>query len=460
MKRISQRMVLLLILIGALLLGVLGFMGNYFLNAGKWVVFPGSPHVYDGVNLSSGRVTDRTGVLLLDSTDGRTYSEDAALRQATMHLLGDRFGYISAPVLNEYADELVGFSKVNGLYSLTDTANTAVLTISAQVQKTAQAALAGRRGTIGVYNYKTGEILCAVTAPTYDPDDMPDVEGDVTGAYEGVYLNRFFQTTYVPGSIFKVLTSIAAIENIPDLSQRTFTCNGTWDVGGDTIVCNGVHGTETFQQALAHSCNVAFGQLAVELGPALLTEYAEKLGIETALEFDGITTAPGSFDLEGAADSQVAWAGIGQYTDLINPCQYMVLMGAIAGGGHAAVPYLMARVEGGLTDRYTAKTTDTGPLMDAATAGQLADLMRYNVVNVYGAGQFPDLKVCAKSGTAELGEGTTPNATFAGFIQDEDYPLAFIVIVENGGSGSATCAPIAGQVLTACVAAMQAEGAD
>lgn len=457
MKRISQRMMLLIVLIAALLLGVLAFTVNYFINAGKWVTFSGSPHVYNGINLSSGRVTDRSGTLLLDSTGGRTYSEDAALRQATMHLLGDRFGYISAPVLNEYADELVGFSKVNGLYSLTDASNTAVLTISAEVQKTAQAALAGRRGTIGVYNYRTGEILCAVTAPTYDPDNMPDVENDATGAYEGVYMNRFFQTTYVPGSIFKVLTSIAAIENIPDLSQRTFTCTGTWEVGGDTIICNGVHGTETFQEALAHSCNVAFGQLAVELGPELMMEYAEKLGIESSLAFDGIATAAGSFDLTDAADSQVAWAGIGQYTDLINPCQYMVLMGAVAGGGQAALPHLMARVEGGLTDRYTAKTEYTEPLMDAATASQLADMMRYNVVNVYGAGQFPDLKVCAKSGTAELGEGTTPNATFAGFIQDEAYPLAFIVIVENGGSGSATCAPIAGQVLNACVAAMQAE---
>lgn len=451
-------MVLLIVLIAALLLGVLAFGVNYFLNADQWVVFSGSPHVYNGINLSSGRVTDRNGVLLLDSTGGRTYAEDAALRQATMHLLGDQYGYISAPVLNAYSSEMVGFSKVNGLYSLTDASNTAVLTISAEVQKTAQAALAGRRGTIGVYNYKTGEILCAVTSPTYDPNNMPDVENDATGAYEGVYMNRFFQTTYVPGSIFKIVTSIAAIENIPDVFQRTFTCTGAWEIGGDTIVCNGVHGTETFQEALAHSCNVAFGQLAVELGPELLTEYVEKLGVETALSFDGITTAAGSFDLDGAADSQVAWSGIGQYTDLINPCQYMVLMGAVAGGGRAAEPYLMARVEGGLTDRYTAKTVYTEALMDQSTANQLADLMRYNVVNVYGAGQFPDLKVCAKSGTAELGEGTTPNATFAGFIQDENYPLAFIVIVENGGSGSATCAPIAGQVLNACVAAMQAEG--
>lgn len=450
-------MVFLLVLVAVLLLGILFFAVRYFLQADDWVVFAGSPHVYEGNNLSSGRVTDRTGELLLDSAGGRTYSEDADLRKSTMHILGDRYGYISAPVLNEFADELVGFSKVNGLYSLTDTSNTAVLTISAQVQKTAQAALAGRKGTIGVYNYKTGEILCAVTAPTYDPDDMPDVENDATGAYDGVYLNRFFQTTYVPGSIFKLVTSIAAIENLDDISQRTFTCNGTWQVGGDTIVCNGTHGVVTFQQALAHSCNVAFGQLAVELGPEIMEQYAKKLGVLDSLSFDGITTAAGSFDLEGAADGGIAWSGIGQYTDLVNPCQYMVLMGAIGGGGTAAIPHLMARVDGGLTTRYTAKTANTAQLLAPETASMLTIMMHYNVVTMYGAGQFPNLYVCAKSGTAELGEGTTPNATFAGFIRDDDYPLAFIVIVENGGSGSATCAPIAGQVLNACVAAMDAE---
>ena len=275
MKRISRRMILLLVLMAVLALGVGLFTGNYFLNADDWVVFSGSPHVYDGGNLSTGTVTDRNGTLLLDSTDGRTYAQDVELRKATMHLLGDRFGYISAPVLNDYSDELVGFSPVNGLYSLGEVSNQAVLTIDAAGQKTAQAALAGRKGTIGVYNYKTGEILCAVTSPTYDPDNMPDVEGDITGAYDGVYVNRFFQTTYTPGSIFKVLTAAAALETLPDAESRTFWCEGSCQIGGDTINCNGTHGSVDLRWALANSCNVAFAQLAVELGPEVLKAIAE-----------------------------------------------------------------------------------------------------------------------------------------------------------------------------------------
>lgn len=458
MKRISHRMVFLVVLMALLVLGLTLFAVMYALNAGQWVTFSGSPHVYAGSNLSTGLVTDRSGTLLLDSTDGRAYSEDSALRQATMHLLGDRYGYISAPVLNTFADEMVGFDPVNGLYNAAENGNTARLTISAQVQKTAQAALAGRKGTIGVYNYKTGEILCAVTAPTYDPDNMPDVENDATGAYDGVYLNRFFQTSYVPGSIFKIVTAAAALETLEDARTMTFSCAGSCQIGADTITCNGVHGTVNLQQALAHSCNVAFGQLAVRLGAETMEEYAKRFGITESLTVDGMVTAEGSFDLEGAAESEIAWSGIGQYTDLVNPCRYMTVMGAIAGGGTAAKPYLMKEVDGGLLTGYKAKTELLEPALASDTTDLLAEMMHRAVLDMYGAWQFPDLYVCAKSGTAELGPEATPHATFSGFIRDETYPLAFIVIVEHGGSGSAACAPIAGQVLNACVEALKQEG--
>ena len=457
MKRISRRMIFLFVLIAALVLGLVVFTVQYAANAGRWVTFSGSPHVYSGSNLSTGRVVDRSGNLLLDSTNGRAYSDDVALRQATMHLLGDRYGYISAPILNRYADEMVGYDPINGLYTAAENGNTAHLTISASVQKTAQAALAGRKGTVGVYNYKTGEILCAVTGPTYDPDNMPDVEGDVTGAYDGVFLNRFFQNTYVPGSIFKVLTAQAALETIDDVESQTFHCDGSCEIGADTITCNSTHGDVNLQLALEVSCNVAFAQLALQLGPDTLEKYAKRFGICDSLTFDGITTAKGNFDLTGAADSQVAWAGIGQYTNLVNACQYMTFMGAIANGGQAARPYVMEKVDGGIFTGYKAKTKMLDGAVDEKAADRLAEMMHGAVQNRYGAWQFPDLYVCAKSGTAEVGEGTTPHATFAGFIRDEDYPLAFVVIMEHGGSGSATCAPIAGQVLNACVEVLKGE---
>ena len=130
----------------------------------------------------------------------------------------------------------------------------------------------------------------------------------------------------------------------------------------------------------------------------------------------------------------------------------------IAGGGEAAEPYLMEQVDAKkLTASYHAATRRTGRLLEQDTCRTLTRMMRNNVVNTYGTAAFPDLEVCAKSGTAELGGGLLPHATFAGFIADEDYPLAFIVVVENAGSGSEVCTSIAGTVLRQCVEVLDEE---
>ena len=150
----------------------------------------------------------------------------------------------------------------------------------------------------------------------------------------------------------------------------------------------------------------------------------------------------------------MAWAGIGQYTDQVSAYAFMRFMGVIAGGGEAAEPYLMASIQKGEKTTYTAGRTSTGRVLEADTAKTLASMMRYDVEQVYGAWQFGSLNVCAKSGTAEL-EGQTANAMFAGFVQDDACPLAFVVFVENGGSGSAVAAPIAAKVLSVCAAELQ-----
>ena len=89
-----------------------------------------------------------------------------------------------------------------------------------------------------------------------------------------------------------------------------------------------------------------------------------------------------------------------------------------------------------------------------ALAALLGEYMANNVTQIYGAGNFPGLTVCAKSGTSELGGGKVPNAMFSGFVSDENYPLAFIVVVENGGYGAHTCVPILSAVLAECKAVL------
>ena len=453
MKKVSGRAIFPLILAIVLLAGTVLLCVRYFAKADEWVTFSGSPHVYTGVNLDGGVVTDRDGTLLLDSTDGRTYSADAVTRTATMHLLGDRYGYIQAPLLGSFADDMIGFDKINGLYGAEGTEANAALTLSAAAQTAAYQALGNYHGTVGVYNYKTGEILCAVTSPSYDPDNMPDVDADTSGAYDGVYVNRFFQAAYTPGSIFKIVTLAAAIETVPDWESLTFTCEGKTIIGGQEIICEGVHGTITLKQALAHSCNVAFGELAEKVGTKTLMEYAEKLGLSESFECDGIPVKAGTVDLKDADAGDLAWAGIGQYTDQVNALTFMRAMGRIAGGGTGAEPYLMAKITRGEKTAYEAKTETSSRALKAETAAKLTEYLRNNVATMYGDWQFGGLNVCAKSGTAEH-EGKTADAMFAGFCVDENCPLAFVVFVENGGSGSAVAAPVAAKVLQVCAAAM------
>ncbi len=457
MNRVAHRTTIALILALILIGGMLFFLAEFLFKADDWTVFEGNPHIYNGTNIGCGVIYDRDGELLLSALDGREYSDDLDIRKSTLHWLGDRAGYISAPAVSHYSEEMAGYSLINGLYSYAGTGGEATMTISAQVQKAALDALGSRAGTVAVYNYKTGEILCAVSTPNYDPDNVPDIAGDTSGKYEGVYLNRFTQVAYVPGSIFKLVTSAAAFEEMGDKAlDLTYTCEGSHKIGGDHVTCGKSHGTISLKTALAKSCNCYFAQLVQHLSGRTLNRYVEKFRITESLTFDGITTRAGTFDIENAAESQIAWAGIGQYLDLVNPARFMTFMGVIAGGGEACEPYIVSQVTNGGSG-YTAKSVSTGRLLDRETARNLQKLMRNNVTEIYGDWYFPGLEVCAKSGTAEVGGGELPNATFAGFVANEEYPLAFICVVENGGSGSDVCTPIVSDVLLACKELMDNE---
>lgn len=454
MNKIAKRAWFALALAGVLLGGLLTIIVRYMIYSPEWVTFQNSPHVYtDGV-MNSGRIVDRSGTVLLDATNGKEYADRWSVRCGMLHLLGDREGNIPAFLLAQYGDALIGFDRFNGTYSTGDNVGRMQLTLSAEAQSAALNALDGRKGAVGVYNYKTGEILCAVSSPTFDPDDVPDVAGNPE-AYDGVYVNRFLYGDYTPGSTFKLVTAAAALEEIGDIESQTFTCEGSKQVGAETVVCNGVHGEQDFEQALANSCNVAFAEIAAQLGPDRLTKYVRQFGITGRISFDGTTTAAGSFDLSKATTYEAAWAGVGQYTDQINPCQYMTLMGAIANGGQAAKPYLVESVTFGDSKKYGVSRTMLDRAMSGAAADRLAEMMHYAVENVYGDWYFTGLYAGGKSGTAEVGNGEPANGLFAGFVQDEDYPLAFVVVVEKGGGGAASCLPVISDVLDACVASMQ-----
>lgn len=465
MNRLAKRAWFALILAAVLVAGMVTITVRYVTQASEWVGFRSNSAVQTGGALSTYRVVARDGTQVLNTDGGMNYAEDAALRSSLLHLLGDG-GNVVSYVTEAYGEKLSGYSMVNGVYGADGRAQME-LTVSPTVQTAAYSAMQGKKGVVGVYNYQTGEILCMLSMPTYDPENPPesiyttDENGNsvVKDEYDSVYFNRFIWSTYTPGSTFKLVTAAAALERIEDAENRSFTCIGSVEIDGTTVNCHNHegHGTLTLKQALAKSCNVAFAELADELGAEILTEYAEKTGITRSISFDGLQTRAGSFDLSGADDYAVAWSGIGQYEDQVNPCQIMTLVGAIANGGKAATPYVVERVTCGGKTEYEARTQMGERILPKSTASSLAEMMEYAVTTNYSAyGTFAGLTTGGKSGTAQRDDGSS-DALYVGFSSDPDYPLAFVVIIEGGGSGSGACLPVVQQVLNACVVAMDHE---
>lgn len=450
MNRIAGRAGITMLIAALLLIGLSFFLAEYFTEAGEWVVFKGSPHVYNGSNIGCGVIEDREGILLLDLSGNRTYAADELLRQATVHWVGDRKGSVSAPALSHYAKELSGYDLLSGLYSYGKAGGTARLTISAKVQEAAQKAMDGYSGTVAIYNYKTGELICAVTTPNYDPDVTQKVDEKNPGKKEGLYVNRFTQSVYIPGSIFKIVTLAAALEHVDGVEKMTFLCEGRYQIGGDAVTCESKHGKQSLKKAFSNSCNCAFAQLVELIGKEDLQSYVEQFGVTESVSFDGITTASGTFEGGTAGAYYAAWSGIGQYTDQINPCAFLKFVGTIAKGGKGVEPYLVKNIKSDGMNTYVAKTKSTKRIMSEETAQMVAEYMANNVQVKYGSKNFHGLTVCAKTGTAEVGGNKKPNATLAGFVEDEQYPWAFIVVVEDGGYGAEVCIPIISQVLKVC----------
>jgi len=446
-KKIDKRSTVCLVLALVLLLGSFAFVCRYFVSAGRWV---GYLTTFTG-QAPAGRILDRDGDVLcyVDDNGKRVYYGNPTVRRATLHAVGDSQGRVGSGALTAFSGELSGYNLLTGTYSPLGMGNDLYLTIDARLNYEAHQAMKGRKGTAAVYNYKTGEILCMYSAPNYDPANPPVIE-DGDPAYEGVYINRFLGSVYPPGSTFKLVTLSAAIEHIPDWETRTFTCTGSVSVGEQTITCQKAHGKLTAKSALAVSCNGFFAKLAAELGAETLETVAKKAGLTDSYSVSGLPTAKGSFGLSSLSKGELGWAGVGQMNDLVNPCEMLVYMGAIAQGGRAAVPQLILKTETAIPLNFYRKQ-ETKELISTQTAQILRAYMANNVQVTYGAKKFPNMNVCAKTGTAEVGGGKKPTAWFAGFLQDKQHPYAFVVVMEDAGTAADVAVPVAARVLNVLV---------
>lgn len=462
MKMITKRGIFLWIMSLAFVVGLVFMTVSLVQNGDTWVMKRFNHHVYsNGELIGAGTIYDKDGDVLAETKDGdRIYSDSATTRKSTLHVVGDPKNFISTGVQSVYSARLTGYSLLFGVHNIQKygKGNDLKLTIDRDICDEAYKALDGRKGTVGIVNYKTGEIVCSVSSPSYDVEDVPD-NLLTSERYEGVYINRLLDAHYVPGSTFKLVTAICAIENIPDIYSREWVCNGEYQPeSGVAIKCNANHGKHiNFNDALAKSCNSTFAQIAIELGQEKLATTAKELGIGSAVTVSGtIDSYAGHFDTTDKIKLGVdalGWTGIGQGNTRIAPITMLRIVAAVANGGTAVsfnIVDSLANQAGKALD-FTLPSNQLS-MMNSDVAAKLKEMMRYNVTNHYGESRYKGLNLCAKSGTAQIDSNENHNiAWFVGFMDDSEHPYAFVVVIENGNSGSQTAGPVAKRVLTKLV---------
>ena len=451
MKKLSLRSAIMLFIAVIFILGISVFCGIYATNSADWTTYQGNHRLYnDGEFVGAGKITDIADTVLSETKKGkRVYNDSYITRLSTLHAVGDTRGFINTGVQTAFREKLSGYNTLTGLFGTNAGFCDMKLTINADISAAALNALGRHSGTVGLYDYKTGELLCMVSAPTFDVTNPGKIFEEGDNGSEGIFINRFLGATYAPGSTFKVVTAMAAIENLSDAYTRTYNCKGECTIAGEKVKCTGYHGDIKLEKAFAVSCNCYFSQLAVDLGKKTMTRYAEKFGFNKKYYLDGMPAAVSSYDVKDARQIELGWSGIGQYNDMQNPLQYLTSVGAVGNGGIPVKPYLIKKIKNayGITT-YRGKGQNGSRVCSEDTAQKLQKLMRGAVEITYGASFFGNLTVCGKTGTAEV-DKRIPHAEFVGFCTDEEYPFAFIVVAEEGGSGNDLAKSIANKTLQA-----------
>jgi peptidoglycan glycosyltransferase len=326
------------------------------------------------------------------------------------------------------------------------------LTINPAVQKAAFDLMQkrGYTGSVVAMDPKTGHILAMVSTPSYDPNQLASHDGKAQEQAWKAYsqdpakpmLNRAISETYPPGSTFKLVVASAALENgITPSSPVTTAPNVVLPGTNNTLEnyggapCPG----NTFRDALAHSCNVPFAELAGQLGKDKLEQTAANFGIgqsDLAIPLRVVPSGLGDLD----SQSVLYQSGIGQRDVRLTPLQDCMLSATVANGGMAMKPQLVSSLLA--PDLSTIESFDpeelTGkPALSASNAATLRDLMLASEANTAGAGKRPDIQIASKTGTAEHGtdsKATPPHAWYTGFAPANDPKIAVAVIVESGGN--------------------------
>lgn len=337
-------------------------------------------------------------------------------------------------------------------------------TLIPEVQEAAYSRMvnSGYEGAVVAMRPSTGEVLGLVSTPGYNPNEIVE-PGTSESAWAALnqdptnpLLNTATQETLPPGSIFKIITTAAGLENgyspgSPLTGAAAFTLPNT---NTDLInyagqPCAG-GGTVTLATAFEFSCNTAFAEMAIDAGPDALRETAAAFGVGEQYNL-GLPTSPGTLgELPDAA--ALGQTSIGQRDVAMSALQAAVMASVVANDGVRMEPHLVSRVTG--NDLQELRSRDPNELNQAISPEVAADLREMMIASERSTSGYGGQDIASKTGTAEHGaEGTPPHTWYVAFGPSADADVAVAVVVKDGGNlgtgatGGAVAAPIGREII-------------
>lgn len=348
------------------------------------------------------------------------------------------------------------------------------LTLDNRLQRIAEESLQGKSGALIAIHPSTGEILAMVSQPSYDPNQFsqritPEQWRLLASNPHHPMQNKGLQGQYAPGSIFKLVTALAALEKGAIRPETTFSCDDSFSLGSHIFHDwkKGGHGVLNLRQAIANSCNIYFYNTALKTGIEEITRVARELGLGVPSglgvgdEAKGVlppkqihTKGPG-----GWYPGNTVMAGIGQGMVTMTPMQAVMMVSAIANGGTLYRPWVVRRVE--TMDREVIEEYGPELIRKANINPDNLAIVREGMQAVVSEGtggraKIPGLRVAGKTGTAQVVKNggsqkgdQRDHAWFVAFAPTDNPQIAIVVIVEHGGFGGQVAAPIAKSLLEA-----------
>lgn len=405
-------------------------------------------------NIIRGSIEDRKGEVLVKSTKYKSgVKRKYIYPRSFSHIIGySSKNYGSSGLEAYYNKELMSSSdtmeslrsKLNDYFI---NGNNIRLTLDRALQTYASEQLRGKKGSIVVLRPDTGEILAMVSKPDFDPSSIQNNWDSLINDKNSPLLSRASEGLYAPGSIFKLVVTSAILQN--KLQDLEIECTGQVDVDGYIIKDSDgkAHGKLTLKEALKHSCNSYFIKQGVMLGNSILMNEASRFRFNKGIQIDmnvGTSIFPNKTNSKNVAEQS-----IGQGEVLMTPLHAAMMAAAIANKGTMMQPYAVSSItdsKSRIIKEY--KPKQLGQAIAANTAAVITDLMVEVVKSGTGTkAKVSKVTVAGKTGTAEVGTDLRSHAWFVGFAPADKPRVAIAVLVENGGSGGGTAAPIASRVI-------------